>query len=70
LISKFEKVRGFRAEYAKCPKIIPLPNPEYNNFEDAIIWKEVDNGTVYIISPFSLSWLKDYLEYLEINIIQ
>lgn len=42
-------------EYSQPPRVFVLPDEE--EFKIGFVWKTVNNGTTYIISPFELPWM-------------
>lgn len=48
---------GWEGDFRETPRVIWLPNPPDVSFAPAFAWKQDNNGTVWIVSPFELPWL-------------
>ena len=51
------------ARFGQGPSVIPIPDPDNNDFEWAFAFKRCgkgENGETVIISPVELPWLKSY----------
>lgn len=44
--------------YAK-PRLLCFPNPDNGNIQYGFMWKQGNNGTTFIASPFKLEYLGD-----------
>lgn len=51
---------GWEGDMVLGPVVFTLPDPHSNSFAIGFAWKQSNNGTTFIFSPFELPWLKDY----------
>lgn len=42
------------------PFVFAVPSPDKYEMEVGFVWKQSNNGTTFIASPFGLSWLEEY----------
>lgn len=49
---------GWEGDFRELPRVIWLPFPETAQFEPAFVWKQDNNGVVFVVSPVRLSWLE------------
>jgi hypothetical protein len=49
---------GWEGDYRDAPCVFWLPSPDSSDMRYAFIWKQDNNGTTFIVSPFRLPWLE------------
>jgi hypothetical protein len=50
---------GWEGDYGQsAPRVFWLPDPEWFGFKYGFAWKQSNNGTTFIVSPFRLPWLE------------
>jgi len=53
---------GWEGDFALGPIVFTLPDPDSNSFAIGFAWKQSNNGSTFVMSPFELPWLSDYRE--------
>lgn len=55
---KGAKALGWEGDMSEGPYVTMIPNVEGGNYPDFIVaWKQSNNGTTFVASPYHLPWL-------------
>lgn len=56
-----EAMHSWEGDYTAGPFVFLLPDPDCDCLRHGFIWKQRNNGTTFVASPFELPWLNQYL---------
>lgn len=64
LSEQFEQAKKemycWEGDFLAGPYVFLLPDPDSVTMQPGFIWKQRNNGTTFIVSPFDLPWLNEY----------
>lgn len=60
LVREMHSMPTWEGDVTEGPFIFSLPDPHRSIMEIGFVWKQENNGTTFVLSPFQLPWLTNH----------